>query len=191
MSGSCGRLSWPTALIDRVRRRASPRRRRRSRTCTVQRAVVVRPRRPTRPRCRSGCARAGRTRRRSAGSSRAARPGSRSGTASRGAARTSSCSCGSGCRRGSRDSVFSNHVPPTSSSFSTIDERHAGLLQPVRGEQARHAGADDRRTWKSASGAIVGLVPRRRAAVLAAVRELLLEQRQVRAPSPRRRRRTP
>ena len=38
-----------------------------------------------------------------------------------------------------RDSVFSDHVPPTSSFFSTITNVDAGLLQSMRGEQPRHA----------------------------------------------------
>ena len=59
-------------------------------------------------------------------------------------------------------------------------ERHAGLLQPVRGEQARHARADDRRRGTSVVGRDVGLAPPGRAAVLAADRELLFEEREVR-----------
>ena len=191
MSGKRGRLSWPTALIDRVRRRSSPRVPSASRTRTVHVRVVVGPRRRRAPRCRTGCARAGRTRRRSGGSSRAARPGSRSAAASRGAARTSSCSCGSGCRPGSRDSVFSSHVPPTSSFFSTITKatpaccsRCAASRPDMPAPMISDAEVD--------VGRDVGLAPVGRAPVLAAERELLLEQRQVRRPCRRRRRpRTP
>ena len=58
--------------------------------------------------------------------------------------------------------------------------RHAGLLQPVRGEQARHARADDQRRGSRRPGATSALCHAGAAPVLAAVRELLLEQRQVR-----------
>ena len=58
------------------------------------------------------------------------------------------------------------------------DEGDAGLLQPVRGEQPRHARADDQHDEVDAGRELVGLPPRR-APVLAAVRELLLEQREV------------
>ena len=57
-------------------------------------------------------------------------------------------------------------------------ERHARLLQPVRGEDARHAGADDDHADVDAWRQRVGL-PRRRPTVLALVGQLLLEQRQV------------
>ena len=151
----------PVELADRADRPRSPRC---VSSCAVGVAHVHRPaprrRRttsPTAPRCRTGCGRGGRTRRRSGGSSRAARPGSRSAAASRGAARTSSCSCGSGCRRGSPDSCSRATCRRRRRSSRRSTNGDAGLLQPVRGEQARHARADDRRTWKSTSGATSAL----------------------------------
>ena len=59
------------------------------------------------------------------------------------------------------------------------DEGDAGLLQPMRGEQARHARTDHRDAEVDV-GCHVVLVPARSAAVLAAVGQLLLEERQVR-----------
>ena len=58
------------------------------------------------------------------------------------------------------------------------DEVDAGLLQPVGGEQARHARADDDDA-ELGVGRDVGLVPGRAAAVFAEQRELLFEQRHV------------
>ena len=57
--------------------------------------------------------------------------------------------------------MFSNQVPPTSSFFSRTTNVDAGLLQPVRGEQARHAAPmiDDAEVDV---GRDVGLVPARR-----------------------------
>jgi hypothetical protein len=54
----------------------------------------------------------------------------------------------------------------------------AGLLEPVRGEDARHAGADDQH-GEVAVGIEVGLAPLRAAAVVTPQRELLLQQRHV------------
>ena len=124
------------------------------------------------------------------GSTRAARPGSRSGTASRGAARTSSCSCGSGCRPGSPDSWFSYQVPPTSSFFSKIANGTPACCSRCAASRP-DMPAPMISTVKSTSGATSSLCHVGRPAVLAAVGELLLEQRQVRAPCRRRRRRTP
>ena len=58
------------------------------------------------------------------------------------------------------------------------DELDAGLLQPVRGEEARHSRADDDAA-ESGARREVGGAPTGRAAVLAAVRELLFEKREV------------
>ena len=69
-------------------------------------------------------------------------------------------------------------------------ERHAGLQEPVAGEQARHAGTDHDDLERHV-GSDVGLVPSRRATILASERELFFEQRQVGAPCRRRRPRTP
>ena len=58
------------------------------------------------------------------------------------------------------------------------DDVDAGLREPVRGEQPGHARADDRDA-EVGVGRDVGLAPLRCAPVVAAERELLLEQRQV------------
>ena len=57
-------------------------------------------------------------------------------------------------------------------------ERHPGLLQTVRGQQAGHARADDQHVEVDVGRELV-LVPLGGAAILASVGELLLEQRQV------------
>ena len=59
------------------------------------------------------------------------------------------------------------------------DERNARLLEPVPREQARHSRADDHDP-EVGVGRDVGLAPTRCASVLAADREFLLEQREVR-----------
>ena len=107
----------------------------------ARRGVV--PARRAGPRCRSGCARARRTGPRSARSSRAARRAARRTPASRGWARTSSSRSGSPRRRGSRDSGSRTTCRRPPSFFSMHDVRDAGLLEPDRRQQARHAGADD------------------------------------------------
>ena len=172
MSGMCGRLSWPTALIT---------------ACTLERLVVPsarcacgRARSPClvvergarAPRSRSGCAGAGRARRRTGGSSRAARPGSekccghvalgervavevvrrrRPGSPGR-CSRTT-------CRRRRRSSRRSRTARPA-------------CCEAMRGEQARHAGADDRDRERRVRRDVV-LVPAGRPQVRAADRELL------------------
>ena len=59
------------------------------------------------------------------------------------------------------------------------DEGHSGLLQPVRGEQPRHARADDQHTEVDIGRDLV-LAPAGCTPILAAVRELFFEQREVR-----------
>ncbi len=70
-------------------------------------------------------------------------------------------------------------LPPRAADFTVLlddHERDARLMQSMRGEQPGHAGADDDHVEVDR-----GIdVPRRRPTVLAPVRELLLEQRQVR-----------
>ncbi len=72
-------------------------------------------------------------------------------------------------------------LPPGAADAGVLvddHERHARLLQPVRGEHARHAGADDQDAEVDTGRELVEL-PARCTTVLAPVGEFLFEQREV------------
>ena len=72
-------------------------------------------------------------------------------------------------------------LPPGATDAGVLvddHERHARLLQPARGDQARHAGADDQDAEVDTGRELVEL-PARCTTVLAPVGEFLFEQREV------------
>ena len=72
-------------------------------------------------------------------------------------------------------------LPPRAAHVRVLldhDEVDAGLLEAVRGEQPRHAGADDRHGVRQLGSELVS-VPGRRPQVLARDGELLLQERDV------------
>ena len=177
MSGKCGRLSWPTALTTALATSVSsvPSG---SRTTTVHVAVGRRPTWPSAPRCRTGCGRARRSRR--AQSRKYSSSTSWVGEVERPVVALRE-----------RVAVVVVRVvdpaarirvlEPGAADVGVLLDDHvvdAGLREPVRGEEARHARADDDDAEVGVGGE-VGLAPLRAAPVVAAERELLLEQRQV------------
>ena len=115
---------------------------------------------------------------RSRGSSRGGLPGSSSAAASRDAARTSSCSCGWGCRPGTPDRCSRTRCrrrrrssrPPVNSMpacWSRCAVSSPDIPAPIT------------TTRKSRSGSTSSFAPLRAPPVVAAERELLVEQRDV------------